>query len=256
MVDEYTRHLERERGIKGKGLSQFRIKMIAAVLTVFGPLAYAVLPKFVGVPSKENMFALSIVVISEAISWAAIPMYAWLLYTGFEYTNNTFLYGLRLVILALVCEVPYDYVVFGQPFNMGSQNPVFGLVIALIVLSILDLMYAMRNITLKVVLSVFVIAIGVLWDVLFTIGQSQRIMNIGVVTLGMCLIYYYLHKRENTMIFTAAIFGAAWMLTPGLGVVALHSRNEKLGYMHSWTRWVFYAVYPLTLVICAAIGMA
>lgn len=116
---------------------------------------------------------------------------------------------LRLLVLALVCEVPYDYVVFGSAFDMRSQNPVFGLVVALIVLGILDLMYAWRTSVLKVVLSAGVIIIGLLWDFMLSIGQTQRLMNVGIVTLGMCVTYYYLHSRENTMVFTAAIFGAA-----------------------------------------------
>ena len=142
MVDEYTRHLERNKEVKGKGLSQFRMKVLADVLLFFSPFSVAVLPHIVGTPSRENMFALSVCVIGEAISWASIPMFAWLLYQGFEWTGNAWLYGLRLLVLALVCEVPYDYVVFGSAFDMRSQNPVFGLVVALIVLGILDLMYA------------------------------------------------------------------------------------------------------------------
>ncbi len=158
--------------------------------------------------------------------------------------------------------------------------------VALIVLGILDLMYAWRTSVLKVVLSAGVIIIGLLWDFMLSIGQTQRLMNVGIVTLGMCVTYYYLHSRENTMVFTAAIFGAACVLTPGLGAVALHYRNEehdgvhgchirrglridawlgcggapyrndKLGYTHRWTRWAFYPVYPIMLVLCAAIGMA
>lgn len=226
MVDEYTRHLERNKEVKGKGLSQFRMKVLADVLLFFSPFSVAVLPHIVGTPSRENMFALSVCVIGEAISWASIPMFAWLLYQGFEWTGNAWLYGLRLLVLALI------------------------------VLGILDLMYAWRTSVLKVVLSAGVIIIGLLWDFMLSIGQTQRLMNVGIVTLGMCVTYYYLHSRENTMVFTAAIFGAACVLTPGLGAVALHYRNDKLGYTHRWTRWAFYPVYPIMLVLCAAIGMA
>lgn len=82
MVDEYTRHLERNKEVKGKGLSQFRMKVLADVLLFFSPFSVAVLPHIVGKPSRENMFALSVCVIGEAISWASIPIFAWLLYQG------------------------------------------------------------------------------------------------------------------------------------------------------------------------------
>lgn len=33
--------------------------------------------------------------------------------------------------------------------------------------------------------------------------------------------------------------------------VFLHYRNDELGYRHTWTARVFYALYPLMLVVCA-----
>lgn len=121
-------------------------------------------------------------------------------------------------------------VMFGSAFDMRSQNPVFGLVVALIVLGILDLMYAWRTSVLKVVLSAGVIIIGLLWDFMLSVGQTQRLMNVGIVTLGMCVTYYYLHSRENTMVFTAAIFGAACVLTAwlGCGGAPLPQRQARL----------------------------
>ena len=44
------------------------------------------------------------------------------------------IYGMELFVLALVCEVPYDMATSGRAFDLGSQNPVFGLFIALTVL--------------------------------------------------------------------------------------------------------------------------
>ena len=64
-----------------------------------------------------------------------------------------------------------------------------------------------RNMSTSPITFSFVI-IGLLWDVLLRVGQSQAILNIGSLTLGFCVIYYYLHQRENTMMLTAATLGA------------------------------------------------
>ena len=138
MVDEYTRHLERNKEVKGKGLSQFRMKVLADVLLFFSPFSVAVLPHIVGTPSRENMFALSVCVIGEAISWASIPMFSWLLYQGFEWTGNAWLYGLRLLVLALVCEVPFLAAAFGFT-SVEVSEYLIALALAVCVIPIVEL---------------------------------------------------------------------------------------------------------------------
>lgn len=107
----------------------------------------------------------------------------------------------------------------------------------------------------RVTLSVLLVIIGLLWDVLLRVGQSQAILNIGSLTLGFCVIYYYLHRRENTMMLTAATLGAVSGIAPGFGVAFLHYRNGELGYRHFWTSWVFYVVYPAILLACACMAL-
>lgn len=254
-MDEYTMYRREQEG-KPKGLSSFRLKVIGDVLMFLSAASMTLVPTLFGAPSTDDMGVLTVVVLCEAISWVAIPIYAWLLYTGFDRTRSWFRYGLRLFVLALVCEVPYDMVTFGpsRPFDMRSQNPVFGLVVALIVLVLLDAVEDLRK-PLRITLSVLFIGVGLLWDFLLRIGQSQALLNIGMLTLGFCVVYYYLHERENTMMFTAALLGAVSFLAPGLGVAFLHYRNGELGYAHKWTPWAFYVTYPLILIVCALIAL-
>lgn len=139
MMDEYAKYLE-EKKAKLKGLSTFKLKVIGDVLMFLSAASMTLVPRFLGAPSTDDMGVLTVVVLCEAISWVAIPIYAWLLYTGFDRTRSWFKYGMRLFILALVCEVPYDMVTFGPDhlFDFRSQNPVFGLVVALVVMVLLD----------------------------------------------------------------------------------------------------------------------
>lgn len=60
-----------------------------------------------------------------------------------------------------------------------------------------------------------------------------------------------MRQYENSMMFTAGLFGAVMMIAPGVGVAFMHYYNGKLGYKHQWTKWAFYAVYPVILIICA-----
>lgn len=255
MMDEYAKYLE-EKKAKPKGLSTFKLKMIGDVLMFLSAASMTLVPKIFGAPSTDDMGVLTVVVLCEAISWVAIPIYAWLLYMGFDKTRSWFKYGLRLFILALVCEVPYDMVTFGpsHPFDMRSQNPVFGLVVALVVMVLLDAVEDLKT-WVRATLSTLLVIIGLLWDVLLRVGQSQAMLNIGSLTLGFCVVYYFLHQRENTMMLTAALLGAVSFIAPGIGVAFLHYRNGELGYRHFWAPWAFYAAYPIILIICALLAL-
>lgn len=192
MMDEYAKYLE-EKKAKLKGLSTFKLKVIGDVLMFLSAASMTLVPRFLGAPSTDDMGVLTVVVLCEAISWVAIPIYAWLLYMGFDRTRSWFKYGMRLFILALVCEVPYDMVTFGPDhlFDFRSQNPVFGLVVALVVMVLLDAVEDLKT-GVRVTLSVLLVIIGLLWDVLLRVGQSQAILNIGSLTLGFCVIYLLL----------------------------------------------------------------
>lgn len=151
----------------------------------------------------------------------------------------------------MVCEVPYDLATSHKAFDLGSQNPVFGLFVAFVVLAALDWVASRYQKAMKVLLSVGLVVIGLLWDLLLRIGLRQHMMSIGSVTLGFVLIFALMRQYENSMMFTAGLFGAVMMIAPGVGVAFVHYYNGKLGYKHQWTKWAFYAVYPVILIICA-----
>ena len=147
--------------------------------------------------------------------------------------------------------MPYDLATSHEAFDLGSQNPVFGLFVAFVVLAALDWVASRYQKVMKVLLSVGLVVIGLLWDLLLRIGLRQHMMSIGSVTLGFVLIFALMRQYENSMMFTAGLFGAVMMIAPGVGVAFVHYYNGKLGYKHQWTKWAFYAVYPVILIICA-----
>lgn len=120
-----------------KGLSVFRLKMIGALFMALGVAGVSVLPAMLGDPTQD-MAALTVVVACTAASWCAIPIYSWLLFDGYRHTGSIGKYVLRLFIVAVVSDVPYDLIMTGKPFDLSAQNSVYGLVIALVVLMLVD----------------------------------------------------------------------------------------------------------------------
>lgn len=109
---------------KHRGLTVFQLKVIGAVALALSAGSTTIVPLFFG-SDVNNMTSLTAMVLSEVVSWFAIPIYAWLLVQGFRETHSRVAYGLQLFILAVVCEVPYDLCTSHKAFDFGSQNPVF-----------------------------------------------------------------------------------------------------------------------------------
>lgn len=106
-------------------------------------------------------------------------------------------------------------------------------------LAALDWVASRYQKAMKVLLSVGLGVIGLLWDLLLRIGLRQHMMSIGSVTLGFVLIFALMRQYENSMMFTAGLFGAVMMIAPGVGVAFMHYYNGKLGYKHQWTNGLF-----------------
>lgn len=244
-----------------RGLTALRLKTIGAVLMALSVASTTLLPALLGAPTADNMGALTAMVLCEVASWAAIPIYAWLLVEGHRRTRRPAAYLGRLAALAVVCEVPYDLATSGTAFDMRSQNPVWGLVVALIVLMLID--WADRRYgggsgsgAAKWAMSALFVIAGLLWDLLLGVGVRQRVMFAGAAILLFALIFRWLRARENTMMFAAGLMGAVLCIAPAIGVMLLHYRNDELGYEpDSRAQWALYAVYPVLLCLGAAVAL-
>lgn len=254
------------RSRASRGLTSFRLKVIGAVFMALSIASTTLMPAILGVSldagagmasiSSADMVSLTEIVLCEIISWCAVPIYAWLLVDGYRHTHGAWAYVGRLAALAVVCEVPYDLATSGKAFDMSSQNPVWGLVIALIVLALLDWTAARfgraTGAAARLLICLAIVLAGIMWNLLMNVGLRQHVMYAGALTLGFALIFRYLAARENTMMITAGLLGAMMLIVPAVGVMFLHWRNGEAGYARPWTKWVFYALYPVMLLIGCA----
>lgn len=84
--------------------------------------------------SQSAMLLASVALVLQAAESCAIPIFAFLLVEGFLHTSSFKKYLLRLLVVALVCELPYNYVIGGSWLVTDSRNGVFGLVLCLVML--------------------------------------------------------------------------------------------------------------------------
>ncbi len=72
--------------------------------------------------------------IARSIGRMAFPIFAFLLVEGMRHTSDMKRYMLRLLVFAVISEIPYDLAVFGNVFYLGHQNIFFTLTLGLFVI--------------------------------------------------------------------------------------------------------------------------
>ncbi len=253
MVENATNH-DASADNPRKGLSSCALKIIGFLLVMVGTASTALLQGQIADLDSASISELTYAVLTDAVSWCAIPIYSWLLVNGFRHTHSPGWYLARLAILAVISEVPYDLATSHSVFDMSSQNPVWGLCIALIVLIVLNAFQGRSDVA-SWGIRVAVLLAALMWVFMFNVGVRLGLVNEGLLVLAFALVFWLLPRRENTMMFTAGALGAVTFILPALGVMILHWRSNRKGYSAPWVQWVFYVIYPLHLLVFGLIAL-
>lgn len=249
-----------------KGISGSTIKMIAIITMLIDHTAATILERmmsqnsFSGGEAGELLYTVYLVM--RIIGRLGFPIFIFLLVEGLEHTHNRWKYLIRMVIFALVSEIPFDFA-----FNLSKAEIFSG--------KIIDFTY--QNVF-------FTLSIGLLTIIgIQSVGRTQWktigkvFMNIGIALVGMAIAYFlrtdydaigvlaivvmYL-LRKNRMLATAmtcVVLMLSSFLEASAFLVLLPIRfyNGKRGWN---LKWVFYAFYPVHLfilwLICLAMGIA
>ena len=138
---------------------------------------------------ETNMMSL-VYSVGRAVGRISFVLFAYLTVEGFIHTRSRIKYMLRLMLFAVVSEVPFDLAFAGQVIEFDSQNIFFTLLISVFVLTVWEWVEksvqmmrhtgAQRDIYWYICIVVF------------------RVMQIGVVLLG-CSAAYFLRTDYKYM---------------------------------------------------------
>ena len=193
----------------------------------------------------------------------AFPIYCFLLVEGFLHTRNVAKYAGRLAVFALISEIPFDLAISGQWWVYSSNNVFFTLVLGLLAiwcLSYVEKFYEFwqekqyESILGKILaLSaglIVIVGFGALADmVLFTDYGLGGIIAIAILYLfrGQRMIAFAGCVMALTVITGDIELLAMFMLYPTMKYDGTRGKNMK---------YIFYAFYPVHLLLFALICMA
>lgn len=213
------------------------LKVIAVVTMIIDHVAGMIL---VDIPScNEAIFSwwgghLTVVNIMRGIGRWAFPIFAWLLIEGFTHTRNKIRYGLNLLVFALLSEIPYDLADVGR-VGWECQNIFFTLLLGYIGLLLYDKWT--KGVYEKILVTIMVACAALLLRVDYG--------PFGVIYI--CLLQLFVTKRLLQCISTVLLLPKG--LVAALAYIPITLYNGKRGFIcHAWTKYLFYAIYPLHLI--------
>ncbi|MDO4466287.1 MAG: TraX family protein [Bacillota bacterium] len=172
-------------------------------------------------------------VVFEFLGYLAIPMFAFLLADGYKYTSDFKKYFLRCLILALTCEPLYDFATHGSWISFTSQNPVFSLCIALLLLKGLDTIQAK-----KWMYPILLVA-AILWAILL-----KTSFGLGIVLLSG--VYWIFRNKRYLQLLAGCAISSIFYTAPLASLLLCLSKGKEENFNGSF----FYAIYPLILIVC------
>lgn len=239
------------KGLTGASLRTWGIVLIAAgiigrcilqntILGIGGATTQQMLEALSA--SSDSMMIAAVSLILQGLEACAVPIFALLLAEGFVHTKDLKRFLLRVAVIAVVSEIPYDLAMNGKVLDMGSQNPSAGLVLAMAVLYLCS-RFSQPTASHRFT-KVIVLAAAIVW------AEMLRIDH-GTPLVVLTAVFYLMRKRANLRGLAAA--GAAMLCTiispfyiaASMGCLLAHLYNGEQGQSN---RLVNYLAYPVVLL--------
>lgn len=126
---------------KEYGLNRGNLKMIALFCMTLDHFSVALLESWISRLTQGELLYYAIVgadFLIRGVGRIAFPIYCFFIAEGLLHTKSVTKYALRLLLLAIISEVPYDMVLSHKYITMNNQNVFWTLLAGLIAIYVMD----------------------------------------------------------------------------------------------------------------------
>ena len=227
-----------------KCLSNFDLKLIAIITMTIDHIGVVF-----GTPFYNLL---------RAVGRLSFPIFAFLLTEGYVHTRSFSKYFLRLLVLAVISEIIYDYVFYERFIYLGANNIFFTLALGLFTLFLLDKSrclvkkYFKDKIDLIIILPITYLLIVVI------MGLIAEFLSFSYGMLGILIIsFFYLFKNNFLLMvisvsISTLILGEPMQYFSLFSLILIYFYNKKLGKK---CKMFFYLYYPLHILVLGLINM-
>lgn len=199
---------------------------------------------------KEAMKIYLIYMVMRSIGRLTYPIFAFMLVEGFLHTRNLKKYSFRLLIFALISEVPYNLANSRSIIDLGSRNIMWSLLIGLIML------YFIQNTEKydkkkRILLTIGYILIA---EAITFVIQANAIGGV------LLIAFLYIFKNKPKWLFISGAIALSimalnfmWIQMFGLTTFVLFRYYD--GTVGKGNKYLFYIFYPAHLLVLGIISM-
>lgn len=182
--------------------------------------------------------------IYRIIGRIAFPIYAFLLVEGYLHTRDIKRYAGRLILFAIISEIPFDLAFYGK-VEFTHQNIFFTLFIGLMAMYFIDRRedYNMSKAIIIIISMIFAMVLAVDYNYL------------GILYILSFYSTREMLKNDRFLWITGVIFLGNFVSTGFLqqfsliSLIFLYFYNGKLGPKNKFIQIIFYIMYPLHLLV-------
>jgi hypothetical protein len=245
------------------GLTSAALRLWGMLFVVAGAISHGVLQnRLLGLngASAEEVLNLmqtnstymtmaSVALILQAAETCAVPIFALLLAEGMQHTKDFKAYFVRILKLALITEIPYNLAMGGSLLHMETRNPVFGLLLSMIMISFFKRYPAGRKI--NSLIKVLIVAAAIVWCAMLSIEFGAATVLITAILWWMRGNTLYRNFAGATGAIVCTMFSPFFLASP-MGFMVVHFYGGEKG---TTSRMVNYLAYPVMLILGAVLGM-
>ena len=202
----------------------------------------------------ENGFLRYVSDVFDILGRVAFPLFMFFLVEGFFKTGNRFKYLLNLIVFGIISEIPFDLFQSAVLFQPNSNNVMFTLALALVMIWVIDELKVPKSYIIPPVLWFPVSII-----IVITVCLLSMIWGLDYEYHGILIAYFFYIFRNNPILSIIggylSILKTPWALL-GFGLTLTY--NGKRGKQNKILNYLFYPVHLLILGLlrlCFKIGI-
>lgn len=199
--------------------------------------------------SEMAMNLVTVSLILQSIETCAMPIFALLLTEGMQHTKDMKAYFLRIVKLALAVEIPYNLAMSGKLLDFSSRNPVFALVLSMVMVYLFGQFPAEKK--SSKLIKLVIIAASMVWCEMLGIEFGSATVLVVAVMWGQRGNTLYRNFAGAAAAIVCTMFSPFFLAAP-MGFMAVHFYGGEQG---TTGRRVNYLAYPVMLILAVVAGM-
>lgn len=254
--------MENQNKIRSSGLSGSALRIWGMLFLILGVIGQSIFQKeLLGIGqvsgqelldvigrSDEAMIYATIALILQAVQYCAIPIFTFLLLEGFQHTSSFKKYILKVTVLAVLSEIPYNFAMSGKVIDLDSRNPVFGLVIGLIILYLYNY-FKDQTMNHRIIKAVVVVA-ALVWASILNVESGECLVIILSVLWAFRRKPLYRNIAGTTAAVVCTLISPFYMAA-AMGFLVVHFYNGEKGD----GKWqVNYLAYPVLLLVIGLVA--